>query len=499
METAEKSDGRQERAGSNGSPGPVAPPRRGGRRAARALALTAPVLVFGLAVGLLSWNLRERLREQIARRDATVLHELALLQALSAEEESPAPGELGLPPDEALTELTLLERADRLQNAVQRLRGLYGARLYDAKGKPLATIPVFLAEKPLAPAQREALETGRPAARFLKRVKALDLYLTPGDAGLAADAALPILEVTLPLSGLSKKKPAGAAVLLLDGRPLVREFRLLDRRVLRQALAVWVAGSAMIVGVLAWAFGRMERTTRLLEARSRELLRANAELTLAAKSSAIGALAGHLIHDLKNPLAGLRHLIEERLGRADGAETELWRQALAEADRMQGVLQEVAQVLREEIEAVQYELAESELAELIRERLSPAAEKAGVRAQVVAKGKAAFTNREANLLLLILDHLGRNAIEATPPGGEVLVRLFPEGNRYAIEVQDQGPGLPESVRARLFQPIRSKKPGGSGLGLAIARQLAGGLGGELRLVRSGPEGTLFRLSLPARD
>ena len=56
---------------------------------------------------------------------------------------------------------------------------------------------------------------------------------------------------------------------------------------------------------------------------------------------------------------------------------------------------------------------------------------------------------------------------------------------------------PPACRARLFQPFGAGSPGGSGLGLAVARDLARGHGGELELLRTGPEGATFRLSLPA--
>src|SRR5690606_17683623 len=86
-------------------------------------------------------------------------------------------------------------------------------------------------------------------------------------------------------------------------------------------------------------------------------------------------------------------------------------------------------------------------------------------------------------------------IEATPPGGAVTLRLF-AGEGVACEVADEGPGLTPAVRARLFQPQRSTKEGGSGLGLAISHQLALALGGSIRLVSSGPAGTVFRVEIP---
>jgi signal transduction histidine kinase len=69
-----------------------------------------------------------------------------------------------------------------------------------------------------------------------------------------------------------------------------------------------------------------------------------------------------------------------------------------------------------------------------------------------------------------------------------------------IDVADNGPGIPESIRARLFQPFAgSARQGGSGLGLAIARDLARAHGGDIELVCTGADGTRFRIDIPDRE
>ncbi len=87
----------------------------------------------------------------------------------------------------------------------------------------------------------------------------------------------------------------------------------------------------------------------------------------------------------------------------------------------------------------------------------------------------------------------RNAAEAMSNRGKVCVRL--EGT--CLQFQDTGPGLPEEIQASLFKPFGSKgKRGGTGLGLAIARDLARSMGADLRLGKTGPDGTCFELVFP---
>jgi two-component system C4-dicarboxylate transport sensor histidine kinase DctB len=100
------------------------------------------------------------------------------------------------------------------------------------------------------------------------------------------------------------------------------------------------------------------------------------------------------------------------------------------------------------------------------------------------------------LLRLILANLLQNALEASPPGATVGLVLRGEPERLVAEVSDRGGGIPEAVRARLFEPVRSGKEGGTGIGLAITRQLANYLGAEISLVASSEAGSTFRVSLP---
>jgi signal transduction histidine kinase len=99
-------------------------------------------------------------------------------------------------------------------------------------------------------------------------------------------------------------------------------------------------------------------------------------------------------------------------------------------------------------------------------------------------------------LVRALANLVRNAAEAG--ARHVRVAAQNEGREMVVLVSDDGPGLPDAVRERLFEPfVTGGRPGGTGLGLAIAHDLARANGGTLTLVSSGPGGTVFRLGLPA--
>ncbi len=118
-------------------------------------------------------------------------------------------------------------------------------------------------------------------------------------------------------------------------------------------------------------------------------------------------------------------------------------------------------------------------------------------------------NADPDQILRVLLNLMRNAVEAG--ARSLVVRSVdlagsapvdgqspdPAQGCIAIDIVDDGHGLPEAVRETLFRPFtRSSKPGGSGLGLAIAYDLIRANNGDMALVSTGPGGTVFRLTLP---
>jgi len=93
----------------------------------------------------------------------------------------------------------------------------------------------------------------------------------------------------------------------------------------------------------------------------------------------------------------------------------------------------------------------------------------------------------------------QNAIDATDAGRRVTVIFAHSGGVATVTVADKGAGIPDEVRAHLFEPGRTSRPGGSGLGLAISQLLARQIGAMLVLDSTGPDGTTFRVTLPLGD
>lgn len=445
--------------------------------------LAATLFVFAGVVAYVSLWLRSGLRDQILRREAEALTEVASLQ-LSNEAET-------------LAKLGIAEAPDQLLNAVLRtskLRGVFAVRVFDRNRHFLGALPIPWSEAVPADELWRELAAGGPRAMLHRRESAAEVIGLAPEGGLGAESDL--LEAWLPLRYGEAAQFGGVAQLWIDGATVAREFAAVDARLWRHALLAWSAG-ALIIGVLLdLAFRRLAKANRELMARTDDLARANRELTLAAKSSALGAVAAHLMHELKNPVAGLEQLVATQAGgqaREDGdsslaAASELTR-------RLRTMINDVVAVMRDEQHGSHFELTVAEIVELAAAKVSKLADERGVTLDAQATGEAVLQGREANLALLVLKNLLQNALEAGGAGTTIrLLGSASDGIRFSII--DSGPGLPPHVVGNLFQPCASTKRGGSGLGLALSQQLARQAGAVIELVQTGPKGTRFDLVFP---
>lgn len=459
---------------------------RSRRMAALVMAVTLAVLAAVIAFA--THQVRTRIRAQMAGRDGEILQAVAAMQ----QEEHAAELALEDSLDDPASQLTVVLLASRLKDI-----GVMGARLFDANGKFVTALPPTVREADLITEDVSRLrQLDQKSASHFHPAAALSGIFYPERDGTAATGSIPLLEVNVPLRNKSDQRMAGIAQFLIEGHSIAAEYARLDRNLIAQALAMFGAFGAILVAAIGLAFGRLRRAHRLLAERTTNLLQANQELALAAKTSAVGAVTAHLIHGLKNPLTGLQNFVSSFDG-ADPVQREAhWQQAVASTRRMQTMISQVVNVLREQQEATQYEITLAEMVEIIAGRTRPLAREAGVRFTTRLEAEGVLSNRTANLAALIVVNLVQNAVQATPAGKAVTLAVTKSGGRCVFEVQDEGPGFPEELKKNLFAPCQSSKEGGCGIGLAISQQLAAHLGATLDLKSSSTAGCAFALGLP---
>lgn len=428
------------------------------------------VFVFVGGIFLMMAKLRERLRTRVMEQDRIVLEAASMAQR------------------EGIGE-TREDQMVKALDASDVITNIFGVRFFDKEGGFIRAFSSDLLRTQLPPEAIEAIRAGLPYSRFEPK---LDLKTEYQGGRAEYDMVAPVMFVTIPLKS-EKGEVLAAAEFLIFGHHIVGQLREIDREMRQSAIGFSLVGGITILLLLGWAFTRLEHTNKLLAERTANLLRANHELTLAAKTSAVGAVAAHLIHGLKNPLFGLQAFVAVKSETEAGNE---WKAAIDSTKRMQQMIQDVVRIMREDSGQSGYEVSIDELVGILDSKLAPQAKEASVGLELQARGEGALPNREANLIILVLTNLIQNAIQASKPGQKITLQMADRQEGICFDLSDQAGGLPPAMMAHLFTPCQSSKAGGTGLGLAISKQLANHLGGKLELVKTDKEGTTFRLTIP---
>lgn len=446
-----------------------------------------PILIIGLTVlvvaatiGLTTRQVRAGIREQMVGRDAAVLH--AVLTTHLDEQRSLDP--LSQDPANQLTAVLV----------ASRLKGVLGTRLFDPEGRLLEVFPPMVREGELLATNLAGFRSLQATGHFMGATASEEVFYS-WEASGAREGILPLFVVEVPLHTTADQVLLGIAQFLIEGHTIQTDLARLDRQLAYQAFAAFGAASIVLTVSLGWAFRRLRRTHALLADKTRHLERANEELARAARTAAVGAITAHLIHGLRSPLTGLQHYVASVGDGESNPRSADWETAVRTTRRMQSLISEVVEVLREENTEGSYELSVGELLELVGNRVRPLAVGRGVRLESDGDLDLRLTNRTANLLKLILVNLTENAIHATPEGKCVRIEAEGGADSLRILVHDEGHGFPEPARGNVFCPRPSDREGGAGIGLAISKQLADYLGAELELRRSTARGCVFALSL----
>lgn len=423
------------------------------------------------------YELRASIHKKMVERDAVVLNTVA-----QQEIETGAFDSTGADPTRLLSALLPAARRE----------GVLALAIFDADGIVLEKVPASQLLVELPSEDFFYLQAGRPLTRYWPAFSLADV-LSGGPK-----EPTPVLEILLPLrlkkSATAQSEPGkfiGFVRYHLDARALAAELATLDAGVRRQTFTTLSVGLATMGLVVSAAYLMLGRAQRTIAERTVRLQRANFELTLAAKTSALGQITSHLVHGLQGSVAGLRAAVSVR----DSVSTHDWEAVAGYTEQMQLMIQEIVGLLGDRAASTTYELTGKELADIVRRRNSPAAIEKGVVLEVGDGFMETIDSHRGGLLCLIASNLVQNAIEASAPTDKVTVTFRHEMSRITLLVTDHGPGIPAELRDHLFEPGRTGRTGGTGLGLAISQLLARQIGAAVTLDTTGPEGTVFRVAL----
>lgn len=240
------------------------------------------------------------------------------------------------------------------------------------------------------------------------------------------------------------------------------------------------------------------------------LARAFSDMTAALRQQidAVEHFAADVAHELKNPLASLASALEAM----DKVDDPALRRQLADiathdVARLDRLLSEIAEASRIDAALARATFAEIDLALLVAHAIGARGARPGLGGCPIRFHRGPGDTRvagDALRLERVLDNLVDNAVSFSPPGGEVVVRVWADAGRVMLSVTDDGPGIAPEAREKVFERFHSVRPAGeafgehSGLGLAIARSIAEAHEGGLAIVDrpDGAAGACLMLTLP---
>lgn len=216
------------------------------------------------------------------------------------------------------------------------------------------------------------------------------------------------------------------------------------------------------------------------------------------KMSAIGQLAGHIAHELNNPLTGIRSLTQVLLTEtkknpqvhADLNEVEL------AAARCQGIINNLLDFSKGGLE---HKVQVMDLNEIARKTLPFLKSATGkFRSDIQLSEEQLPVKVEPHLMQQVIFNLVNNACQAMKDKGEITVHTHSDHQWAFLEVKDTGPGIANDIRDKIFEPFfTTKQEGeGTGLGLSLSRDFVRQFGGDLVCESNEGEGSTFRVQLP---
>ena len=236
--------------------------------------------------------------------------------------------------------------------------------------------------------------------------------------------------------------------------------------------------------------------------RERRLNELQAELVHLSRLTELGQMVSALAHEVNQPLTAMSNYLGavRRLIAAGNQQAAL--QAVDRIEDQGDRARQIIRRLRDQVTKRETERRVESLSKTIEEASSLAllGIGQGLKLDIRVDDDADEAVIDKVQIQQVLLNLVRNAAEAMDGSAqrELSIATARAGGMVEISVADTGPGLPESVRARLFEPFVTTKPNGMGIGLSVSRTIIEAHGGEIRAERGAGGGTVFRLTVPGR-
>jgi signal transduction histidine kinase len=268
---------------------------------------------------------------------------------------------------------------------------------------------------------------------------------------------------------------------------------------LNAILSIVIASVTLFFHNIQKLYRRMEADHHHMEATSHEILTLNREMEALVMERTMSEMALGVADGIRNPLhiiGGFSHRLLKKTAPDDPARN--WAQAIAEAAKRLEQMVERFENLAQDKKSF---FSQEDLNKIIRgilEMLRPVFERRRVHLVTGFHPYPAYAQVNKHILKVAIAHLLRNALEATPPQGEIRVTTAADVSHTNLMIQDTGRGMSPEVLAKIFEPYFTTKVGGTGLGMVFVRQIIDEHRGTINLESEVGQGTTVTIKLPIR-
>ncbi len=232
-----------------------------------------------------------------------------------------------------------------------------------------------------------------------------------------------------------------------------------------------------------------------------ELAEQRAErLKNAERLAAIGATAGMVGHDIRNPLQAIISDVylakTELASTADSEEKKNALESMVEIEKNIDYINKIVQDLQDYARPLNPKIEESDLNTIVNALITRNGLPKNIKVKVEISDEATKVKADSYYLNRILYNLVVNAVQAMPNGGKLTVGAHKEADDTVLLVKDTGVGIPKEIHDKIFTLMFTTKSKGQGFGLPVVRRMAEALGGTVSFESKEGKGTTFIVRLP---